>query len=175
MAASKPFNLQAWIDQNRHLLKPPVGNFTLFKESENFIVMVVGGPNSRRDYHVNAGEELFYQLEGSIELKTIEDGKRITHVLNQGDMFLLPPFVPHSPRRPAGTVGLVIELIRTDADVPDGFRWYCEHCGNLMHEEQAFITDIVTQLPPVMARFTENKELRTCKKCGTYMELPSKA
>ena len=116
MPIAAPFNLRRWIDENRNLLKPPVGNQCIYKDAENFIVMVVGGPNSRKDYHYNESEELYYQVEGNIELKIIEEGKPRTILVNEGDMFLLPPQTPHSPQRPANTVGLVIEKIREDKE-----------------------------------------------------------
>ena len=104
-----------WINDNRHLLKPPVGNKLIWEDSD-VIVMVVGGPNSRTDYHVNGGEEFFYQVEGDITLKVFDQGKHQDVVIKQGEIFLLPPSVPHSPRRPANTVGLVIEQKRQPGD-----------------------------------------------------------
>lgn len=172
MPVARPFNVQQWIDEHRHLLKPPVGNQQVFKDNKDFIVMVVGGPNARKDYHVDAGEELFWQIEGTMTVKIIEDGKPVDVDIGPGQMFLLPPHVPHSPRRPAGTVGLVLERYRS-SDEPDGFQWYCENCGNKLHEEFAVITDIVAQLPPIMNRFWADDNLRTCKVCGTYMEAPT--
>ncbi|WP_026950565.1 3-hydroxyanthranilate 3,4-dioxygenase [Algoriphagus mannitolivorans] len=169
MAIAKPFNFKKWIEDNRHLLKPPVGNQQVYKGNDDFIVMVVGGPNSRKDYHYDEGEEFFYQLEGDIVLKIIEDGKPKDIEIKEGEIFLLPPKVPHSPRRPANTVGLVIERYRR-AGEKDGFIWHCEKCGTLLHEEYVELTDIVTQLPPIMERFWSNQDLRTCKSCGTVME-----
>ena len=136
MSVTMPFNVKKWINDNRSLLKPPVGNQCIYKDAENFIVMVVGGPNARKDYHFNESEELYYQLEGNIVLKIIDDGVPKDIPINEGDMFLLPPRTPHSPQRGEGTVGLVIEKIRTDEkDEKDGFLWFCENCGNLLHEE----------------------------------------
>ena len=77
----KPFNLQKWIDDNRHLLKPPVGNKNLYVESEDYIVMIVAGPNARKDYHYNETEELFYQIEGSIVVKTQQNGELVESLL----------------------------------------------------------------------------------------------
>jgi len=174
MPVTAPFNLKKWIDENRQLLKPPVGNQCVYKNAENFIVMVVGGPNSRKDYHYNESEELYYQLEGDIKLKIIDDGTPKTIEIKEGDMFLLPPKTPHSPQRPAHTVGLVIEKIREDKDnEQDAFMWFCESCGNKLYEEFAFVTDIVTQLPPIMNRFYGNKTLHTCSQCGAVMEPPT--
>lgn len=171
MALSKPFHLQRWIDEHRHLLRPPVGNQQVYKENDDFIVMVVGGPNTRKDFHYNEGEELFYQLEGSIILRVIEDGKPRDIKIREGEMFLLPPKVPHSPQRPANTIGLVIERYR-HKDEKDGFMWYCENCHNKLHEEYFELTDIVKQLPEVMKNFYDSKELRTCDACGAIMEKP---
>ncbi|WP_373400533.1 3-hydroxyanthranilate 3,4-dioxygenase [Algoriphagus halophilus] len=169
MAIAKPFNFKKWIDDNRHLLKPPVGNKQVYLENEDFIIMVVGGPNSRKDYHYNEGEEFFYQIEGDIVLKIIEDGKPVDVPIKEGEIFLLPPKVPHSPRRPANTIGLVIERYRKEGE-RDGFIWHCENCGEKLYEEYADVTDIVNQLPPIMERFWSNPEHTTCKNCGTVMQ-----
>ena len=171
MAVAAPFNLKKWIDENRHLLKPPVGNQQIFKANEDFIVMVVGGPNSRKDYHFEDGEELFYQLEGDITVGIQEDGKAREIVIKEGDMFLLPPNVPHSPRRPANTIGLVIERYRTEKEF-DSCMWFCEKCNHKLHEETFPLKDIVNQLPAIMNSFYENLDLRTCKNCGIVMEPP---
>ena len=175
MSVIMPFNLKKWIDENRNLLKPPVGNQCIYKDAENFIVMVVGGPNARKDYHFNESEELYYQVEGNIILKIIDDGTPKDIPIQEGEMFLLPPRTPHSPQRGEGTVGLVIEKIRTDAEQEkDGFLWFCENCGNLLHEEKLFVTDIVQQLPPVMNSFWGNEAHRTCNQCGQMMQAPLK-
>ncbi|MEX2592839.1 MAG: 3-hydroxyanthranilate 3,4-dioxygenase [Anditalea sp.] len=169
MPLLNPINFNNWIEENRHLLKPPVGNQQVFKGNEDFIVMVVGGPNSRKDYHSNEGEEIFYQLEGDILLKVIDEGKPKDIHIKAGDMFLLPPRVPHSPRRPANTIGLVFERYRREGEM-DGFIWYCENCGRKLYEEYAEVTDIVQQLPPIMERFWSDQKHTTCSKCGTVME-----
>lgn len=172
MPVTAPFNLKKWIDENRNLLKPPVGNQCVYKDAENFIVMVVGGPNSRKDYHYNESEELYYQVEGNIVLKIIDEGIAKDIPINEGDMFLLPPKTPHSPQRGPNTVGLVIEKVREDEE--DGFLWYCENCGNKIYEEYKVITDIVKQLPPVMEGFYNDEQKRTCNKCGSIMAPPVK-
>jgi len=171
MPVAAPFNLKKWIDENRHLLKPPVGNQQVFKANEDFIVMIVGGPNSRKDYHFEDGEELFYQVEGDIIVAIQEDGKSREIVIKEGDMFLLPPNVPHSPRRPANTVGLVIERYRTEKEF-DACLWFCEKCNHKLHEETFPLKDIVTQLPTILNAFYENEKLRTCSNCGYVMEPP---
>jgi len=163
-----PINFQTWIDENRHLLKPPVGNKCMYKGAEDFIVMVVGGPNARKDFHYNESEELFYQVEGDITVAIMEDGEQKDVVVHEGEMFLLPPEVPHSPRRPAGSVGLVIEKVRDDDDT-DGLMWFCENCGARLYDEYFHLEDIETQFPPVMDRFFESEEHRTCEECGHIM------
>jgi len=173
MQSLLPFNFQRWIDDNRHLLKPPVGNKCLFSDGD-FIVMVVGGPNARKDYHVDPGEELFYQLEGDMVLKTMqaEPGRVSGPVdvpIRQGEMLLLPALVPHSPQRQANTVGLVIERRRRPGE-RDGFQWYCEKCNQLLYEEFFELTNIETQFPPIFERFFADPQRRTCSRCGTVME-----
>jgi 3-hydroxyanthranilate 3,4-dioxygenase len=173
MAVTQPFALKKWIDEHRDILKPPVGNAQIFKDVKDFIIMVVGGPNSRKDYHYNEGEEFFYQLEGDIVVKIIDEGEPKDIHIREGEIFMLPGRTPHSPQRGPNTIGLVIEKVRTDGEV-DGFLWYCENCGNKLYEEYLEVTDIVKQLPPVMERFYSNEDLRTCNKCGTVMEPPKK-
>jgi len=165
------FNFKQWIEENRHLLKPPVGNKCMV--DGDLIVMVVGGPNARKDYHYDEGAEFFYQIEGDIVVKIIEDGKPKDIHIKEGEMFYLPPRVPHSPQRPANTIGLVIERKRDDKEL-DGFQWYCENCGNLLHEKKFVLENIVTQLPPILQEFYDSEDLRTCKKCGIVMAPPAK-
>lgn len=164
------FNFRKWIDEHRDALKPPVGNRCIFRDSE-FIIMVVGGPNSRTDYHVDPSEEFFYQLEGDIVLKTIQDGRPVDVPIREGDILLLPGNVPHSPRRPANTIGLVIERARKPHE-REGFVWYCENCGNKLYEEYLHVSDIETQLPPIFERFYGSQANRTCKRCNTVMAAP---
>jgi 3-hydroxyanthranilate 3,4-dioxygenase len=171
MPIQRPFSFKQWIEDNRHLLKPPVGNQQIYKDNEDFIVMVVGGPNERKDYHFNEGEEWFYQMEGDITLKIIEDGEPVDISIKEGEIFLLPPKVPHSPQRPANTIGLVIERYRPEGEL-DGFHWYCENCANKLYEEYFQLNDIVAQLGPIMQKFYDSEELRTCNNCGTVMSKP---
>ncbi|MBI2793046.1 MAG: 3-hydroxyanthranilate 3,4-dioxygenase [Ignavibacteria bacterium] len=173
MAVVSPFNFRGWIDEHRHLLKPPVGNAKVYDDGD-FIIMVVGGPNARKDFHYNEGEEFFYQLEGDITVKIIDEGKPRDIVIREGDIFLLPPQTPHSPRRPANTIGLVIERKRETEEL-DAFMWYCENCGNKLYEEFLPLTDIVTQLPPIFERFWSDTSKRTCSVCGTVLMPPEKA
>lgn len=170
MAVLPPINFKKWIDEHRHLLKPPVGNAKVYEDTE-FIIMVVGGPNSRKDYHFNEGEEFFYQLEGDITVKIIDDGQPKDIHICEGEIFLLPPRTPHSPQRPENTVGLVIERKRTTAEL-DAFMWFCESCGHKLYEEFLPLTDIVTQLPPIFERYYNDVDHRTCPQCGAVMQPP---
>ena len=170
MAIRRPFNLKAWIDENRDLLKPPVGNKNLYVESGDYIVMIVGGPNARKDYHYNETEELFYQLEGDINVRIQEDGKAVDVPIKAGEMFLLPARVPHSPGRSEGSVGLVIECKRDDREMKDGLLWFCEKCNNKLHETYFVLHNIEKDFLPRFREFYRSEDLRTCKSCGHVME-----
>jgi 3-hydroxyanthranilate 3,4-dioxygenase len=167
---SKPFNLQKWIDDNRNLLRPPVGNKNLYVEAEDYIVMIVAGPNARKDYHYNETEELFYQIEGNIIIKTQQDGKMVEIPVNEGEMFLLPPKVPHSPIRSEGSIGLVIERKR-DEKVKDGLMWFSDTANELLYEEYFHLTDVEKDFFPVFDKFYSDAKLRTCPKTGEVMEV----
>ena len=170
MSIIRPFNFKKWIDENRHLLKPPVGNKQIWENAE-FIVMVVGGPNARKDYHFNEGEEFYFQVEGDVKVKIQENGQAVELPIKEGEIFLLPPKVPHSPIRGENTIGLVIERRRQN-DEKDGLLWFCENCNNKLYEEYFPLTNIMTQFQGVFAKFYGSLDLRTCKKCGTVMEPP---
>ncbi|CAM4202276.1 3-hydroxyanthranilate 3,4-dioxygenase [Gillisia limnaea] len=174
MAINKPFNINKWIEQNRDLLKPPVGNKNIYKDSNDYIVMVVGGPNARKDYHYNETEELFYQLEGSIEIHIQENGEKKTMELGPGDMYLHPGKVPHSPVRNEGSIGLVIERKRLGEEGKDGLLWFCDNCNNKLYEVFFPLHDIEKDFLKHFRHFYESKELRTCDSCGTVMPVDSR-
>lgn len=159
------FDFRKWIDEHREFLKPPVCNRQVFRHSE-FIIMVVGGPNSRTDYHDDPGDEFFYQIEGDMVLRTMQDSGRVDVPIREGEILLLPAHVPHSPQRFANTVGLVIERQRRP-DEQDGFLWYCDHCQYPLHAEYLHVSNIETQLAPVFERFYGSTKNRTCQACGT--------
>ena len=165
-----PINFKSWIEENRHLLKPPVGNKVVYEDTE-LIIMVVGGPNTRKDYHIDEGEEFFYQLEGGMVLRIMENGKPKDLAINEGEIFLLPPKVPHSPQRFENTVGLVIERKRRKGEL-DAFQWYCDECNSLLYEEHLQLKDIVKQLPSIFEGFWKNDDARSCKSCSAYLEKP---
>lgn len=164
-------NFKKWIDENRHLLKPPIGNKQIWMEAEDFIVMVVGGPNNRTDYHYNESEEFFYQLEGDMILRIQENGKAVDVPIKEGEILLLPGKVPHSPQRFENTVGLVIEKIRKEGE-KDGLQWYCEKCNHKLYEEYFHMENIMTQMQGVFEKFYADEDLRTCKNCGHVLEEP---
>jgi len=171
MRINPPFNLNAWIETHRAALTPPVANRQVYPAGD-FIIMVVGGPNQRADYHVDPGAEFFYQLEGTLVLKTMQAGKVAQYTLNAGDVFLLPPLVPHSPQRSKGSIGLVVERARAPTE-QDGFQWYCPSCDALLYEEYFVLHNIETQFPAVFDRFYAYLDLRSCRQCRTVLEAPT--
>lgn len=163
---SPPFNFNRWIDEHQHLLKPPVGNAQIWQDTD-FIVTVVGGPNRRTDYHDDPLEEFFYQLRGNMVLRIREDGKPRDIAIREGEIFLLPPHVRHSPQRPEqGSVGLVIERQRP-AGLVDGFEWFCPSCHTRLERVEVQLKSIVKDLPPLFDQFYADEAKRTCPSCGT--------
>lgn len=166
-----PFSFMGWIEENRHLLKPPVGAKQVWDESDDYVIMVVGGPNDRPDFHINETEEFFYQVEGDMVLK-IKDDNGIRDVpIREGEILLLPGNTAHSPRRPANTVGLVIERKRDD-DHTDQVLWFCPNCEAELHSESFHVTDLAGQLKPLIESFYTSEEQRTCSSCGNTMAVP---
>jgi 3-hydroxyanthranilate 3,4-dioxygenase len=158
------FNIPAWLAANRHLLKPPVGNRLLY--SGEFKVMVVAGPNARTDYHVECGEEWFYQLEGEMTLRVVHAGTFYDIRLAAGDTFCLPPGVPHSPQRAAGSIGIVIERERRPGEV-DALLWYCQNeaCREVLYREDFVCRDLGRDLAPIIEAYYADEGKRTCVKC----------
>ncbi len=171
MSIKPPFNLPKWIEENRDSLKPPVGNKNLYRDAGDYIVMVVAGPNARKDYHYNETEELFYQLEGDIEISVQEDGQRKTFGLGPGDMYLHPAKIPHCPIRQEGSIGLVIERKRVGLSGKDGLLWFCDHCNHKLHEVYFPLNDIEKDFLGHFKDFYNSEALRTCSKCGSVMEV----
>ena len=171
MSLAPAFNLQAWVDEHRHLLQPPVGNKCVV--DGDFIVMIVGGPNARTDYHVEEGPEFFYQLEGEMVLRVQDDGAVRDIPIKAGEMFYLPPRVPHSPQRSAGGVGLVIERKRLPHE-RDGLLWFCDQCNHKLYEEFFTLEDIESQFLAVFDRFYQSPARRTCGSCGHLNPAPAR-
>ena len=174
MSIAAPFNFNQWIEDNKDKLKPPVANKNLYTESGDYIVMVVGGPNARKDYHYNETEELFYQVKGDICVTIQQDGKAVQVPINEGEMFLLPANIPHSPGRSEGSVGLVIERKRKGTGLKDGLMWFCEKCNHQLYEEKFDLVNVEKDFLPVFKRFYNSEELRTCDSCGYTMETDPK-
>ncbi len=168
MSLAPPIDLQAWIEANRARLHPPVGNAEIFEE-RGFIVMAVAGPNARKDFHVDEGPELFYQLEGDIVLRVVQEGRIEDIEIREGQLFLLPPRVPHSPQRPAGSLGLVVERSRQPGEL-DAFEWYCEGCGAQLHRSEVVLEDITKQLAALLEAFWADEGARSCAACGAVLE-----
>jgi 3-hydroxyanthranilate 3,4-dioxygenase len=156
-----------WIEENKHLLKPPVGNKQLVPTGSDFITIVVGGPNQRTDFHVDPYEEFFYQVKGSMHVNVMTDDGPARVDIGEGQMWVLPRSMPHSPQRPEpGSIGLVIERVREDGTL-EKFRWYCAECNGVVHEVELQVRDIVADLPPVFNAFYDSEDARTCPNCGT--------
>lgn len=166
-----PIDFARWIAEHRELLKPPVGNKCVY--NGDFIVMVVGGPNQRTDYHWDEGPEFFYQVEGEMVLRVQEDGRTRDIPIRAGEVFYLPPRIPHSPQRMPDSIGLVVERKRLPHEL-DGLLWYCERCNTKLYEEFFNLVNVETDFPPVFERFYRSVENRTCRACGHLNPAPSK-
>jgi len=164
----KPFNFNKWIDENRELLKPPVGNKVVFKDS-TFIVMTVGGPNARTDFHINQSDEFFYQLEGEMKLRIVNESNEFEDIpIKAGEVFMLKRGTPHSPQRFENSIGLVVEKTREAGDV-DKLQWYCKKCCHMLYEESFFLEDIETQFGAVFERYYGSDHTK-CEKCKTVTD-----
>ncbi|XP_007119020.2 3-hydroxyanthranilate 3,4-dioxygenase [Physeter macrocephalus] len=155
-----PVRVKAWVQENRTSFLPPVCNQLLHQKQLK--IMFVGGPNTRKDYHIEEGEEVFYQLEGDMLLKVLEQGKHRDVVIRQGEIFLLPAGVPHSPQRFANTVGLVIERRRLKTEL-DGLRYYIGDTTDVLFEKWFYCEDLGTQLVPIIQEFLSSEQHRTGK------------
>ena len=167
MDIKKPFNLQKWINENRHLLKPPVGNKNLYVESEDYIVMIVAGPNARKDYHYNETEELFYQIEGDILVKTQQNGKLVEVPIKEEMFLYLQKFRTHRLDQKDRSDWLLKEKENKDKD---GLMWFSETANELLYEEYFHLTNIEKDFLPVFKKFYSDEKLRTCPKTGEVME-----
>lgn len=168
MLNTSPINLDKWLQENGHLLQPPVNNFCLHRGG--FTVMIVGGPNERTDYHVNPTPEWFLQKKGAMTLRVVDESKEggdkfIDITINEGDSYLLPANTPHSPVRYADTVGIVVEQDRP-AGANDKMRWYCHNCRQIVHQIEFYMVDLGTQVKEGITEFENDIDKRTCKNCG---------
>ncbi|MCW5261403.1 3-hydroxyanthranilate 3,4-dioxygenase [Verminephrobacter eiseniae] len=166
LSYGRPFNFQHWLEQHANLFKPPVNNQQIWQDAD-FMVTVIGGPNHRTDFHDDPLEEFFYQFKGNAWLNIMNEGRLERIDLKEGDIFLLPPHVRHSPQRPeAGSRCLVIERQRP-VGMFDAFEWYCLNCHHLVHRIEVQLANIVTDLPPLFERFYNSPDIRVCKHCNT--------
>ena len=162
-------HLATWIEENAESFRPPVANKVVFRDRGDFITMVVRGPNRRNDFHINPGDEIFQQLRGAIRVDVREpDGRIVGHVVREGELFLVPGGVPHSPRRPAGTWGLVIERTRRP-DERDTVAWYCHRCGSTLAEHRFALRDIEKELTPLLESFAADPAAHRCRRCGEVL------
>lgn len=168
--ALSAFNLEAWIAANQAAFAGPVANKEVFPQSE-FIFQVIRGPNARNDFHVDPGDEIFYQLQGTIRVDVIESGRRKQNVLNQGDVLLVPAGVPHSPLRPAGSWGLVVERTRRPGEL-DGILWFCDRCDTKLYERSFNMQNIETEIRAAIDDFYATEEHRVCQSCGAVLAQP---
>jgi 3-hydroxyanthranilate 3,4-dioxygenase len=158
------FDLWKWVEANRHAFEPPVGNKVIWEDSQ-FTAMIIRGPNARRDFHVDPSDEIFYMLKGDMTLEVLLDGRRQTRVIREGELLLVPALTPHSPHRPAGTWGLVIEVKRKP-DETESLLWLCERCDAPLHEVTMHVRDIEKELKAAIEGFDTSLRLRTCRRCG---------
>jgi 3-hydroxyanthranilate 3,4-dioxygenase len=162
----KGFNLKQWIEENRG----DWGQRRVIWQDSDFIAFVTRGPNRRKDYHINPGDEIFYQLEGELNLHYLDHEKHDLAVLKAGELFLLPGKVPHSPRRADGSWTLVIERKRTQEE-QDRFIWPCEKCGNQLFETEVRFDDPGDAVSRATQSLRADPTLATCKRCGDVLDL----
>ena len=167
------FHLKQWVDENQHLFNPPFRTNKLLVSHKDFIVMMLRGPNTRLDFHIDPGDEFFYQVEGEMELVVKPEGERRQIVkIKEGEIFLCPGGVPHSPRRFENTWGLVIERKRRSEEQEE-FAWFCEQCDALVLSRVVNQGNIPAQVTAVYTEFNNDPRLRTCKSCGfVFPETP---
>src|SRR5438105_13469987 len=165
-AAFSSTHVKEWIEENRGLFKPPYKTNRVLAHFNEFIVMVLHGPNSRLDFHREAGEEFFQQIYGDIELHLKpKDGPRQVVTIREGEIFLCPAGLAHSPRRGAGTWGLVIERKRK-SDEREEFLWFCENCDEMVLSKTLPQGDVAAQVTRIYEAFNADAAMRSCKKCG---------
>lgn len=171
MLYPSPLNLGEWVQNNRALLHPPVGNKLIHGPQTQFQVQIVGGPNTRTDFHMEVGEEFFLQIEGDMILRVVDGGAFKDIIIKEGQVFLLPGGTPHSPQRYPNTIGLVIERKRATNEL-DGLRWYCSNCNDVLLHDAFHCEDLGTQLKTKIEEYYSSLALRTCKLCGAVDEKP---
>uniref|UniRef100_A0A7M5VEF4 3-hydroxyanthranilate 3,4-dioxygenase n=1 Tax=Clytia hemisphaerica TaxID=252671 RepID=A0A7M5VEF4_9CNID len=150
-------NVDKWLKENEESFKPPVCNSIM--AGGYLKIMFVGGPNVRKDYHMDQGEELFYMLKGDMCLKIMEKGEPKDIHIREGEVFVLPSRIPHSPQRNANTLGLVIE--RERADQWDGLRYYCEDGKTILFQKYFHLRSLVQDFLPVIKEYFASEQYKT--------------
>jgi 3-hydroxyanthranilate 3,4-dioxygenase len=166
-----PFSLDTWIDENMPRALGAIGNKEVFKGSD-FIFQIIKGPNARNDFHIDPFDEIFYQLRGHIFLHVIDGGSERRLRIAEGEVFILPKNVYHSPRRPPDSIGLVLERPRGPSEL-DGIAWFCPACANRLHEVEFWCDDIEKGFADAIGAFNADVGLRTCGKCGVVLPDPT--
>lgn len=167
------YHLRQWVAENQSYFNPPFRTNRLLVSHKDFLVMILRGPNTRLDFHIQPGDEFFYQVEGEMELVVKPEGQRRQNIrIREGEIFVLPGGTPHSPRRFENTWGLVIERKRRQEEKEE-FAWFCEHCDELVLSRVVHQGDIPSQVTAVYSEFNASEKLRTCKACGyVFAETP---
>ncbi|MSP37127.1 MAG: 3-hydroxyanthranilate 3,4-dioxygenase [Deltaproteobacteria bacterium] len=167
------YHLKKWVKDNAQLFNPPIRTNHLLVHYKDFLVMILRGPNTRLDFHIQPGDEFFYQVEGEMELVVKPEGeRRQSFRIQEGEIFVLPGGTPHSPRRFENTWGLVIERKRRQEEKEE-FAWFCEQCDDLVLSRLVNQGDIPSQVSAVYNEFNGDVKLRTCKSCGyVFPETP---
>lgn len=163
-----PFSLMGWIEEHQDEFPKPVGNKVIWRDSE--FIAFVSAANSRNDFHINPGDEIFVQLKGDIRVDLQIDGERVTNPVREGEILLVPALVPHAPRRPEGTYGFIVERQRREGEL-DGFAWHCEHCNERLHTASFHLVDIEKQFAQMLRDFDADEAARTCSNCGRVLNV----
>jgi 3-hydroxyanthranilate 3,4-dioxygenase len=166
METFSAYHLKRWVEENRDLFDPPYKTNRVLVHHKDFIVMILHGPNVRLDFHLEPADEFFYQVKGDIELhiKSENEHRQVIRI-REGEIFLCPGSVPHSPRRGAGTWGLVIERKRGPAELEE-FIWFCEKCDQRVLSRTVTQGNVAAQVTEIYEAFNADARLRTCKRCG---------
>jgi 3-hydroxyanthranilate 3,4-dioxygenase len=167
------YHLKKWVAENHDYFNPPFRTNRLLVHHKDFLVMILRGPNTRLDFHIEPGDEFFYQVEGDMELHLKPEGERRQVVtIREGEIFVSPGGLAHSPRRFENTWGLVIERRRRPGEKEE-FAWFCEKCDELVLSRVMDPDNIPAQVSQVYQEFNDNEKLRTCRACGyVFPETP---
>jgi 3-hydroxyanthranilate 3,4-dioxygenase len=168
-------DLKRWVEENRHVYNPPYKTNHILMHHDEFFVLVLNGPNMRFDFHREPGEEFFFQIHGDIELHLKPERERRQVVkIREGEIFLCPGGLAHSPRRGEGTWGLVIERKRKPEEKEE-FLWFCETCDERVMARTIVQGDTGAQVTAIYEAFNADPRLRTCTACGYVFPVAPRA